>query len=132
VSAWSSLRRDPAKQLRRRGRLRPVSRKRQAANRQRRVMADEIAQGEQPLCGVYLAIQVQPWVDATWCTRWADDLHESLSRARGGSITDRRIAWPLCRPCHDWITFRPESELDWAYELGLLVHSWDAPTGAVS
>jgi hypothetical protein len=36
---------------------------------------------------------------------------------------------PLCRACHDEVTFRPDSELGWAYEIGLLVHSWDAPKG---
>ncbi len=33
---------------------------------------------------------------------------------------------PLCRPCHDEVTFRPESELGWAYDAGLLRHSWEA------
>jgi hypothetical protein len=56
----------------------------------------------------------------------ADDLHEPLTRARGGSITDKGNQVPLCRPCHDEITFSPESELQWAYDAGLLVHSWDA------
>lgn len=61
------------------------------------------------------------------CHRRADDLHETLSRARsGGDITNPDIWVPLARECHDEITFRPESELQWAYDLGLLVHSWDA------
>jgi hypothetical protein len=61
------------------------------------------------------------------CQRRADDLHEPLSRARGGSITDEANARPLARECHDEITLGP----DWAYEAGLLVHSWDADrTGA--
>lgn len=64
------------------------------------------------------------------CCRYADDVHEPLTRARGGSITDPANMIPLCRECHDEITFRPEkSELGWAYELGLLVHSWDAAAG---
>lgn len=61
----------------------------------------------------------------------ADDIHEPLTRARGGSIVDPDNQAPLCRPCHDEVTFRPESELGWAYAIGLLVHSWDADrTGA--
>jgi hypothetical protein len=70
----------------------------------------------------------QPPCSRPGCTRLADDLHEPLTRARGGSITDPGNAKPVCRPCHDEITFRPESELGWAYEAGLLVHSWDAPS----
>lgn len=59
------------------------------------------------------------------CPHLADDLHEPLTRARGGSITDPGNQLPLCRRCHDEVTFRPESELGWAYDAGLLVHSWD-------
>ena len=85
---------------------------------------------ERPLCVVYVLFQQDP--DAipaeviSQCGRWADDVHEPLSRGRGGSITDRENAEVPCRPCHDEITFTPESELDWAYACGLLVHSWDA------
>ena len=35
------------------------------------------------------------------------DVHERLSRARGGSITDVSNLVCLCRPCHDWITTHP-------------------------
>ena len=73
--------------------------------------------GERPLCAAWLAVQPE------WCTRWADDAHEPLSRARLGSITDPANCRFLCRACHDVITFRPESELQWAYDAGLLVHS---------
>lgn len=107
--------------MQRHQRLRPVSLRRQAENRQRRAMVDGLFGGERPLCAVWEALQ------PGWCTRWADDLHEPLTRARGGSITDPDNAVPLCRACHDRITFRPESELQWAYDMGLLIHSWDAP-----
>lgn len=95
--------------------LRQVSVKRAAENRQRRKMITRMFPDGQPPCAV------------PWCGDWADDLHEPLTRARGGSITDPGNAVPLCRTHHDVITFRPESELQWAYDLGLLVHSWDAP-----
>jgi hypothetical protein len=67
-----------------------------------------------------------------WCSALADDLHEALTRARGGSVTDSANVKPLCRRHHDQITFRPESELGWAYDLGLLVHSWDAGNGGAA
>ena len=63
------------------------------------------------------------------CTRLADDVHEALTRGRGGSITDRENVRALCREHHDFVTFTPESELGAAYDLGLLRHSWDAGTG---
>jgi hypothetical protein len=99
----------------RRSLLRQVSAKRAAENRQRRKMVTRMFPDGQPPCFV------------PWCGDGADDLHEPLTRARGGSITDPENALPLCRTHHDMITFRPESELEWAYEMGLLIHSWDAP-----
>lgn len=86
---------------------------------------------ERPLCAVYALSQDNPGLIPdkvlSQCGRWADDVHEPLTRARGGSIVDPGNAVPPCRPCHDVLTFRPESELGWAYDLGLLAHSWDAP-----
>ena len=95
--------------LRRRG-LRSQSKKRQAENRLRRQVVAETF-GERPPCAV------------PSCSRWADDVHEPLTRGRGGSIVDPANMVPLCRPHHDEITF---TEPRWAYDLGLLVHSWDA------
>jgi hypothetical protein len=73
--------------------------------------------GEPPLCAVWEAIQPE------WCTAWADDAHEPLSRARLGSIVDPANCRFLCRTCHDRITFWPESEIGWAFRLGLIKHS---------
>jgi hypothetical protein len=115
--------------------LQPVSPKRAAANRQRRAMVNELYP-EQPLCSVYESaagdtpVVVIPAVVLDACRWFADDLHEPLTRARGGSITDEDNQTPLCRSCHDVITFRPESELGWAYDLGLLAHS-SRPSKAV-
>lgn len=92
--------------------LKPVSDKQQRKNRERRAMAGRLYP-ERPRCG------------RPGCRRMADDLHEPLTRARGGSIVDPANQVPLCRPCHDEVTFRPESELGWAYDCGLLRHSWD-------
>jgi len=53
------------------------------------------------------------------CHRRADDLHETLSRARsGGDITSPDIWVPLARECHAEITLGP----DWAYRAGLIKH----------
>uniref|UniRef100_UPI003F492864 hypothetical protein n=1 Tax=Streptosporangium sp. CA-235898 TaxID=3240073 RepID=UPI003F492864 len=93
-----------------RTRLNPASSKRNKENRDRRTMAATLFPDGPPQCAV------------PTCPRRADDLHEPLTRGRGGSITDPDNATPLCRPCHDAVTFR---EPAWAYDLGLLVHSWE-------
>lgn len=90
-----------------------MSVKRAKAQRQRTKMLKETF-GNDPACAV------------PWCGRQADDAHEVLLRSRGGSIIDPANIRPLCRGHHDEITFRPESELGWAYDLGLLKHSWDS------
>lgn len=96
-------------QLEHTNRINPQSKKRQAENRIRRTVV-RATFGDQPTCA------------APGCTRPADDVHEPLTRARGGSITDPTNMAPLCRPHHDEITF---TEPAWAYDLGLLIHSWD-------
>jgi hypothetical protein len=117
-------------ELERHGEIRKVSAKRQAENRERRAMVAATFP-ERPMCVVYILSQGNPGLIPdevlSQCGRWADDVHEPLTRARGGSIVDPENAVPPCRPCHDVLTFRPESELDWAYKLDLLRHSWDAP-----
>lgn len=61
-----------------------------------------------------------PRCPARICCRGAatTDVHERLSRARGGSITDERHGHmvALCRACHTWITEHPaEAErMRWA------------------
>jgi hypothetical protein len=99
-------------QLARRGRIRPVSDKRRAKNRERRAMVERLYGDERPRCSV------------PWCPNLADDLHEPHSRAQGGDIADEENQVPLCRTCHDLITFRPRSELQWAFDLGLRVDGW--------
>lgn len=122
-------------ELGRRAEIRKVSAKRAAENRDRRAMVAAMFP-EQPLCVVYMLSQDKPGLIPdgvlSQCGRWADDVHEPLTRARGGSIVDPENAVPPCRPCHDVLTFRPESELVWAYQCGLLVHSWDATAGEVA
>lgn len=49
------------------------------------------------------------------CGGFAEDLHELLSRARGGSISDPANCVPICRQCHTWVTEHPIE----AKEMGL-------------
>ena len=98
----------PAAQPKPRTRIKPVSDRRARENRERRAML-QAKYPERPMCEV------------PWCTRWADDAHEPLTRGRGGSITDPGNVLAICRPHHDEVTFE---EPEWAYELGFLVHSW--------
>ena len=51
-----------------------------------------------------------------FCRVTPDDVHEPLTRARGGSITDPDNMVLVCRPCHDWIHNNPAL----AKEVGLL------------
>jgi len=105
--------------LARGGPLAPVSARRARENRERRAMADRRWPDRRE--GTVMCECGRPE-----CQRRADDIHEPLTRARGGSITDEANARALARECHDEITFKPESELQRAYDAGLLVHSWDA------
>lgn len=50
------------------------------------------------------------------CVNKSVDIHEPLSRARGGSITDETNAVALCRACHSWVHDHPQQ----ATELSLL------------
>ena len=94
--------------MRRHSPLPMVSKKRAREIRERRAML----QAKYP--GVTLC-------EVPYCNRVADDAHEPLTRARGGSITDPGNVKAVCRPHHDEITFE---EPEWAYDLGFLVHSW--------
>lgn len=73
--------------------LRPQSRKRQAEQRERRKMIASMLREGPVLC--------------VMCGGRADDLHEVVSRARGGSISSRENTVPLCRRDHDWVTAHP-------------------------
>lgn len=90
------------------------SKRRERENRERRAMKNAMFPDSRPLCIV------------PWCGRWADDLHEPLTRARQGSITEPDNAVPTCRSHNSELTEEPE----WGYELELLVHAWDKRTYA--
>ena len=92
--------------------LAPVSKKRARENRERAAMADRIWPDRREgtvMCGC----------GRDECHRPADDLHETLTRARsGGDITNPDLWVPLSRHCHDEVTLGPE----WAWRAGLLKH----------
>lgn len=50
------------------------------------------------------------------------EVHELLSRARGGSILDSTNCAALCHHCHRWITTHPAE----ATAEGWLKRSWEA------
>jgi len=45
--------------------------------------------------------------DCERCGQRSQVVHERLTRARGGSITDPSNCVVLCNPCHDWIHAHP-------------------------
>ena len=93
--------------------LRQVSTKRTKEQRLRRVMvAEELAKRE--LCEAG-AVITHAGHNAR-CNGLAIELHEPLTRARGGSILDPANTVAICRSCHDWIHVNPEAATD----LGLL------------
>jgi len=51
----------------------------------------------------------------------ATEVHEILSRARGGSILDKNNCVALCHDCHFWITTNPAA----AKADGWLKNSWE-------
>ena len=74
--------------------IRPVSAKRARANRRRTEVLRSLYGTP---CAARLAM----------CTGRAEQGHEVLSRARGGSITDPENIIGVCAPCHQWITEHP-------------------------
>ena len=99
--------------LPRRTPLRAISRKRRKVQVLRREMVrDELARRE--LCEAGARI-THAGHDAR-CQGLAVELHEPLTRARGGSILDPANTVAICRSCHDWIHVNPAA----ATALGLL------------
>ncbi len=104
--------------LKRKTRLVPVSKKRRAVSTQRqRMVRDELDQ--RPQCEAGPVIGSNNQFLSRQCTGRAIELHEPLTRARGGSILDPTNTVAICRMCHNWIHDHPKL----ATELGLLQHS---------
>jgi len=51
----------------------------------------------------------------------ATEVHEILTRARGGSILDKENCVALCHDCHSWVTLNPQD----AHLEGLMKNSWE-------
>jgi len=51
----------------------------------------------------------------------SSEVHEVISRARGGDILDKTNCRALCHACHFWITTNPAE----ATKTGWLKNSWD-------
>lgn len=70
-------------------------------------------------------LSAHPWCQIRWdrdCQGRAVDVHEPLTRARLGSVTDRANCVTTCRHCHDQVHNHPAA----ARERG-----WLIPSGGV-
>lgn len=68
----------------------------------------------------------RPYCEVVWdagCTGQAVMVHEPLTRARGGSITDDANTLTCCAHCHAQVHAHPAR----SHELGFLRHTWEAP-----
>ena len=92
-----------------------VSKKRAILNRQRAKFVKKVL-AEVPYCEARL----------DGCTHRSTDVHEILTRARGGSIIDRKNVAALCRRCHGFITVNPE----WSQANGWMLSSWSTEEDA--
>lgn len=92
-------------------RVRPQSDRRQADAVVRRALVARLL-SERPVCEGRVQCR----------GAMAVDVHERLTRARGGSITDPDQAHmvTLCRPCHTWVTEHPTA----SEALRLMLPSW--------
>jgi hypothetical protein len=93
---------------------RKVSKKRAKENRVRTKVVKEVMSSRfRCEAGVLIAS-----VDSEHrCSGEVHDVHEPLTRARGGSITDANNMVVVCRWCHNWIHARPSL----ASSVGLLL-----------
>lgn len=109
-------RKTPLKQgkpLQRNTPLRPVSKKREKINRARRELVAGLL-AARPRCEARTLIF--PVDDKHRCDLWSCDIHEVVTRARGGDILDPDNCRAICRACHDWIHAHPAD----ATRVGLL------------
>lgn len=83
------------------------SKKREAIYRQRRPLVERLLE-ERRIC-------------ERCGTNPSTEIHEVVTRARGGSILDPANCRALCRRCHAFITEHPKQ----AHEEGFMAHSWE-------
>lgn len=88
--------------------LRQVSAKRRALLRERKKLTDAMKREGPVMCQFYEAVgRALAEISSMPGCGYADDLHEIVSRARGGSIVDPENVVPLCREHHRWVTEHP-------------------------
>ena len=97
-----------------RSKVNPVSKKRMSLNRERRKFVSDI-----------LKFRLMCEARIRGCTMTPTDVHEILTRGRGGDILDPDNCLALCRSCHHWITINPA----WAATNGFVV-SWSVTVDA--
>ena len=131
-------RKTPLKQktpLKRKTPLRPVSKKRQKIQTQRReLVRNELEYRQWCEAGPHITRHLISCLTETQkrsvrtdaqkavCDGRAVDIHEPLTRARGGSILDVKNTMAVCRKCHTWIHDNPEA----SKVLGLLKSNYDS------
>jgi hypothetical protein len=91
---------------------------RAARERARRVFVRQMLT-IRPHCQAQLPMAAAGHEAAQQCYGLASEVHEPLTRARGGSTTDPANALTVCPPCHRWIHDNPAD----ATALGLLIPS---------
>lgn len=94
-----------------------MSKKRQAEAPERRDLVKRLL-SERPRCEFPTILGEQT---VKMCHRASRDLHEVLSRGRGGSFLDESNILCLCREHHEWIGANPVE----ANRLGVWSHSWE-------
>lgn len=105
-----------------RTRLRPVSMKAKAKLKARRACREVVMERAGGRCeGGDRVRSLVPF----WRCQGRMEVHEPLTRARGGDPLDPTQCLLLCAACHRWAHTNPVL----AAEIGLLVHSWDRPKG---
>ena len=82
--------------------INPVSKRRAVKLRERKTLIAAMEENGPVLCQFW-----SHFGDGRDPVHRADDLHEILSRARGGSITDPANTIPLCREHQIWTTEHP-------------------------
>lgn len=104
--------------LKRKTPLKPVSDKRRKLQAQRRTFVREQLEAR-PFCEAGRIISEyyehagkrENWIQYR-CNNRSVDIHEPLTRARGGSIVDVNNSMSVCRMCHDWIHHNPQTATD--------------------
>jgi hypothetical protein len=97
-----------------RSKINPVSKKRIILNRKRSQFVNEL-----------LKFRLMCEARIRGCTMTPTEVHEILTRGRGGSIIDPENCLALCRSCHFFITNEPS----WSKQNGFVV-SWSVTVEA--